>query len=148
MKILSTLILLTCLQIIPSESTRLLEFNGSMVKTTFTIDKKFLGRYNGSKNGFLQLNDDGSGIYQYDYPKLSSDCPGEDITFRWGFIVDENGEVLKFERSYGFSYPIIYNCSGENAFQGCTTRFMVDYILAYDDGTITISSSDDWEKSN
>lgn len=148
MKILSSLILLTCLQIIPSESTRLLEYNGSMVKTTFTIDKKFLGRYNGSKNGFLQLNDDGSGIYQYDYPKLSSDCSGEDITFRWGFIVDENGEVLKFERSYGFSYPIIYNCSGENAFQGCTTRFMVDYILAYDDGTITISSSDDWEKSN
>ena len=148
MKILSTLILLTCLQIIPSESTRLLEYNGSMVKTTFTIDKKFLGRYNGNKNGFLQLNDDGSGIYQYDYPKLSSDCSGEDITFRWGFIVDENGEVLKFERSYGFSYPIIYNCSGENAFQGCTTRFMVDYILAYDDGTITISSSDDWEKSN
>ena len=148
MKILSSLILLTCLQIIPSESTRLLEYNGSMVKTTFTIDKKFLGRYNGNKNGFLQLNDDGSGIYQYDYPKLSSDCSGEDITFRWGFIVDENGEVLKFERSYGFSYPIIYNCSGENAFQGCTTRFMVDYILAYDDGTITISSSDDWEKSN
>jgi hypothetical protein len=148
MKILSTLILLVYLQINPSESTRLLEYNGSMVKTTFTIDKKFLGRYHGSKKGFLQLNDDGSGIYQYDYPKLSSDCSSDDITFRWGFIVDENGEVLKFERSYGFSYPIIYNCSGENAFQGCTTRFMVDYILEYDDGTITISSSDDWEKSN
>ncbi len=146
MKILSTLILVTFLQINPSEKTRFLEYNGSLVKTTFAIDKKFLGRYQGRKKGFLQLNDDGSGIYQYDYPKLSSDCSGEDITFRWGFIVDKNGEVVKFERPYGYSYPIIYNCFGENAFQGCTKKFMVDYVLEYDDGTITISSSDDWEK--
>ncbi|MCK5705059.1 MAG: hypothetical protein KAI29_28100, partial [Cyclobacteriaceae bacterium] len=56
------------------------------------------------------------------------------------------GEIVKFKRTYGYSYPIIYNCSGENAFQGCSKRTMVDYVLEYDDGTITISSSDDWIK--
>lgn len=146
MKLLSAFILLTFLQTIPSETTRILKYNGSNVKTTFTIDPKFVGRYQGSKVGFLQLNDDGSGIYQYDYKKLSGDCSEEDITFHWGFIVDENEEVVKFEREYGYSYPIIYNCLGENTFQGCTKRFMLDYILEYNDGTITISSSDDWEK--
>ena len=60
--------------------------------------------------------------------------------------IDENGEIVKFKRTYGYSYPIIYNCSGENAFQGCSKRSMVDYVLEYDDGTITISSSDDWIK--
>lgn len=130
------------------EKTRQLYHNGSKVKTTFGIDEKFLGKYKGSKLGFLQLDDDGNGVYRYDYEGLGADCPGEDITFKWGFILDEHNEVVKLERSYGFSYPIIYNCSGENAFQGCTKRTMVDFILVYKDGTMTISSSDDWVKSN
>lgn len=132
----------------PNEKTRQLEHNGSKVLTTFEIESKFLGRYKGSKMGFLQLDNDGNGIYRYDYSGLSPDCPGERIEFKWGFIVDESGEVVKLERSYGYSYPIIYQCSGENAFQGCTKRSMVDFILVYDDGTITISSSSDWIKSD
>jgi len=131
----------------PKEKTRQLSHNGSEVKTTFGIDQKFFGRYEGSKLGFLQLDEDGNGVYRYDYAGLGADCPSEDITFKWGFILDESNEIVKMKRSYGFSYPIIYNCSGENAFQGCTKRTMVDFILVYDDGTITISSSDDWVKA-
>ena len=130
----------------PKEKTRQLEYNGSMVMTTFEIDAKFLGKYMGNKSGFLTLDDNGEGIYQYDYPGISPECHGGNIEFRWGFIIDENEEIVRFKRSYGYSYPIIYNCSGENAFQGCTKRAMVDYVLEYDDGTITISSSDDWVK--
>jgi hypothetical protein len=131
-----------------NEKNRQLEHNGSIVMTTFEIDGKFLGKYKGSKLGFLQLDNDGNGVYRYDYSGLSPDCPGEQIEFKWGFLLDESGDVVKLERSYGYSYPIIYNCSGENAFQGCTKRTMVDFILVYDDGTITISSSDDWVKEN
>lgn len=132
----------------PNEKNRQLDHNGSKVLTTFEIDGKFLGKYKGSKLGFLQLDSDGNGVYRYDYSGLSPDCPGEQIEFKWGFLLDESGEIVKLERAYGFSYPIIYNCSGENAFQGCTKRTMVDFILVYDDGTITISSSDDWVKES
>ncbi len=148
MKIISIVLLLLSLQINPSEKIRQLEYNGSKVKTTFAIHKKFLGTYKGRKKGFLKLNSDGSGVYKYDFPLLSTACPGEDININWGFIVEDNGEIVRFKRKYGYSYPIIYNCSGENTFQGCTKRAMIDYLLEYDDGTITISSSDDWEKTD
>jgi len=131
-----------------NEKTRQLDHNGSKVKTTFEIDEKFLGRYEGSKLGFLQLDNNGNGIYRYDYDGLGAACPGEEITFKWGFILDESNEVVRLERSYGYSYPIIYNCIGENAFQGCTKTSMVDFILVYKNGTITISSSDDWVKKS
>ena len=129
-----------------NDGVRQLDFNGKQVKTTFQIDEMFYGKYAGSKKGFLLLSPDGSGIYNYDYSGLSKNCSSEQIEINWGFLVDEYGEVVRFERPYGFSYPIIYNCSGDNAFQGCTKRTMVDYVLVYKDGTITISSSDDWEK--
>ena len=128
------------------EKNRPLEHNGSSVMTTFEIDQKFIGKYMGAKHGFLQLNNDGSGVYKYDYAGLSKNCYGEQITFMWGFILDDTGEVVKLKKPYGYSYPIIYNCSGENAFQDCTKRSMVDFMLVYDDGTITVSSSDDWVK--
>lgn len=131
-----------------SSEFRKLEFEGAQVNTTYQIDKKFYGKYQGSKKGFLQLNADGSGMYSYDYTGLTKSCSGELIELSWGFVVDENKEVVRFERPYGYSYPIIYNCTGENAFQGCTKRFMVDYILEYKNGTITVSSSDDWKKVN
>jgi hypothetical protein len=140
------IIFLTLFALLPNEKVRQLEYNGALVMTTFDIEHKFLGKYAGSKQGFLELSNDGSGMYQYDYSGLSPDCPGDIIEFKWGFILDENGDILKFKRSYGYSYPIIYNCSGENAFQGCTKRAMIDYVLEYEDGTITISSSDDWIK--
>jgi hypothetical protein len=129
-----------------SDVFRKLEFEGTQVNTTFKIDKKFYGKYQGNKKGFLQLNTDGSGIYSYDYAGLAKSCNGELIEFTWGFVVDENNEIVRFERPYGYSYPVIYNCTGDNGFQGCTKRFMIDYILEYKNGTITISSSDDWKK--
>ncbi len=130
------------------DKIRDLTHNGAKVRTTYNVEHKFYGKYVGSKSGFLLLKDDGSGSYRYDYPGISPDCPGAQIEFSWGFIVDEGGEVVKFKRSYGYSYPIIYNCTSKNTFQGCTKPTMVDYILVYDDGTITVSSSDDWEKTD
>ena len=124
----------------------MLEHNGSKVLTTYDFDDRFFGKYTGSKGGFLILKEDGTGIYRYDYEQLSKGCPGTDIAFTWGFILDEKGEVVRFERPYGFSYPVIYNCTGENAFRGCTVRTMVDYIMEYNDGTLSISSSSDWKK--
>jgi hypothetical protein len=96
----------------------------------------------------MELNENGDGVYRYDYSLLGENCPGEEIRFKWGFILNDSNEILRMERSYGYSYPIIYNCSGVNAFQGCSKRSMVDFILVYNDGTITISSSDDWVKTN
>jgi hypothetical protein len=129
-------------------SIRQLDYNGTKVTTTFDIEEKFYGKYQGNKQGFLQLNPDGSGIYKYDYTGLSKSCDGELIEVNWGFVIGENNEIIRAERPYGYSYPIIYNCSGANAFKNCTERIMVDYILVYKDGTITISSSDDWKKQN
>jgi len=133
---------------IQSNNVRQLEYNGTTVNTTFEIDDIFYGKYQGNRKGYLQLNRDGSGVYKYDYVGLSKGCPGELIEFNWGFALDENSEIIKAKRPYGYSYPIIYNCSGDNAFRNCTERVMVDYILVYDDGTITVSSSDDWKKKD
>lgn len=147
MKILTFIFYLIITGYAQNEKIRPLEYNGTMVSTTYEIGDKFLGKYEGSKKGFLQLDEDGSGVYRYDYSGLSRDCPGDQIELKWGFILDDSGEVVKLKKPYGFSYPIIYNCSGENAFQGCTKRTMVDFILVYDDGTITVSSSSDWIKA-
>jgi len=128
------------------ESMRQLEYNGTKINTTFEVDQKFYGKYQGNKSGYLQLNKNGTGIYKYDYAGLSKSCKGELIEFNWGFVLNENNEIIRAKRPYGFSYPVIYNCSGENSFKNCSERIMVDYILVYEDGTITISSSDDWKK--
>ena len=117
------------------------------VKTTYQVDEKFYGVYTGRKNGHLKLNSDGTGAYLYDYQAfLPENCEKGEIPFDWGFILDEKGEIVKFERSYGYSYPIIYSCTGLNSFQGCTQTSLIDYLLVYKDGTITVSSSDDWHK--
>ena len=130
----------------PEPGNRLLEHNGSKVMTTYHVASKFIGKYTGSKGGFLVLNSDGTGTYRYDYNQLSKGCPGIDIEITWGFIVDDKGAIVRFERPYGYSYPVIYNCTGDNAFRGCTARTMVDYLLEYNDGTLTVSSSSDWRK--
>ena len=126
---------------------RELNHNGSNIKTTFHIDDAFYGKYKGTKEGYLILHKDGTGIYRYDYPGLSQSCQGTEIWFDWGFVIDEAGQIVRFERPYGSSYPVIYNCTGENGFKGCTERTMVDYIMVYDDGSINVSSSDDWTKT-
>ena len=129
------------------EKTRILKHNQKEVKTSFHIDTKFFGKYEGRKEGYLVLNEDGTGSYRYDYQMfLPQNCTPGEIKFNWGFIVNEDEEVVRFKRDYGFSYPIIYSCVGENSFQGCTKTSMVDYLLVYKDGSITVSSSDDWKK--
>ena len=117
------------------------------MKTTFQVGVEFYGTYKGRKDGYLTLNSDGTGAYRYDYQAfLPENCEEGEIAFDWGFILDEKGEIVKFERSYGYSYPIIYSCTGLNSFQGCTQTSLVDYLLVYKDGSITVSSSDDWKK--
>lgn len=148
MKFLSVTVFLLCFFQLHRSGVRKLEYNGKEISTTTNIEEKFIGRYKGHKSGFLVLQKDGSGIYRYDYPGMSPDCQGDEIKFRWGFLIDDQGNIVKLKRDYGYSYPIIYNCSGDNAFQGCTKRDMVDFILEYNDGTITISSSDDWVKTD
>lgn len=134
-------------QHLPDSLIRALKHNHHAIKTTFNVDDKFYGKYSGKKSGYLLLNKDGTGIYKYDsYLFLPENCDEEEITFLWGFLTDENGEIVKFERDYGLSYPILYSCNGESSFQGCSKTSMIDYLLVHKDGTIAVSSSDDWEK--
>ena len=93
------------------------------------------------------LSKDGTGKYLYDKTVFfGQNCKRELIEFEWGFIIDENGQVVKFEREYGYSYPIIYKATREVLFQGCSKAVLVDYILVKKNGVITISSSSDWIK--
>ncbi len=132
---------------VDDEKYRFLTHNHNEVKTTFKVDDKFYGTYKGRKQGYLTLKSDGTGVYRYDYQAfLPENCEAGEISFDWGLIVDENDELVKFQREYGYSYPIIYSCNGNNSFQGCTKTSLIDYILIYNDGTMTVSSSDDWEK--
>lgn len=128
---------------------RYLMHNGSRVKTTYKVDTDFIGRYTGKKEGFLLLDADGSGVYKYDIHGFArSDCKGGEVRFKWGFILDEEDSIVKFDRPYGFSYPVIFVSSGETGFQDCKKKSMVDYLLVRKDGTIAVSSSDDWVRVN
>ena len=50
-----------------NDGIRYLEVEGASVKTTFNVDAKFIGKYQGAKQGYLVLNEDGTGQYRYDY---------------------------------------------------------------------------------
>ena len=123
--------------------------DGKEVKVTHSADAVFFGKYSGAKGGYLILNEDGTGEYLYDYYgyALPSCQPGP-IVFQWGFLLDENNKIVKFEREYGYSYPIIYFSTGSTGFQGCRKKYIVDYLMLRTDGTIGVSSSDDWEKNH
>ena len=126
-----------------------MSLDGREVQTTYQVDSKFLGEYKGSKKGYLKLNEDGTGTYQYDIFGLApQSCRRGPIDLEWGFITDENGQIVRFERDYGYSYPIIYKATGETSFQGCRKQVFVDYVLEYKDGNLSISSSGDWRKVN
>jgi len=128
-------------------TVRTLRHNQKEVLTTYDVAEKFVGKYTGRKSGYLQLNKDGTGAYRYDYQVfLPDNCEEGEIPILWGFILDDEGRVLKFERDYGYSYPVIYKANGANSFQGCSRTSLVDYLLVYKDGTIEVSSSDDWKK--
>jgi hypothetical protein len=129
------------------DNTRNFTFDGVEMKTTFSSDKKFLGRYQGKKTGYLLLNEDGTGEYNYDiFGMAPKSCKPSVITFEWGFLLDQNYEIVRFERDYGYSYPILYRSTGEISFQGCSKVVFMDYILVYNNGEIHVSSSDDWVK--
>ncbi|MDZ7604896.1 MAG: hypothetical protein U5K79_04760 [Cyclobacteriaceae bacterium] len=145
MKGLTFLLVLIGLTQNPSKE-RVLHFEGSEVRTTYEIEGEFYGMYKGSKPGYLELRADGTGTYRYDYSALMKSCEGTAIDFDWGFLLDDQGTVVRFERPYGYSYPIIYSCTGNNTFRNCTMTTMIDYILVYNTGVITVSSSDDWKK--
>jgi len=132
-----------------SDNIRYLTHNGSEVKTSFKVDKKFIGRYKGKKRGFLLLNADGTGVYKYDvYGFSREDCNGGEVRFVWGFIIDEKESIVKFDRPYGFSYPVVFVSSGKTGFQDCKKKSMVDYLMVRKDGSIAVSSSDDWVRVN
>jgi hypothetical protein len=122
------------------------ELNGRMVRVTHEVDPIFYGKYQGEKEGYLLLRKDGTGEYLYDIQYPAKECEAGIINFEWGFLLDDNNQVVWFERSYGYSYPVILNCTGKNCFQGCRVDYMVDYILDKNEGKLEISSSDDWEK--
>jgi len=130
------------------DDIRYLMHNGSKVKTTYKVDKSFIGKYKGKKEGFLLLDADGSGVYKYDMHGFSrGDCKGGEVRFNWGFILDENDSIVRFDRPYGFSYPVIFVSLGESGFQDCKRKSMIEYLLVRKDQTIAVSSSDDWLKS-
>jgi len=143
------IVLMTLLGFLQNPSReRVLHIDGAEVRTTYDIGNEFYGIYKGRKAGYLELRSDGTGIYRYDYSALMKNCDGTTINIEWGFLLDESGQVVRFERPYGYSYPIIYNCTGVNSFRNCTMTSMIDYIMVYNTGTINVSSSDDWKKIN
>ncbi len=145
---LTLLLTLSSMQI-ETQSTgkiRIFELNGRWVRVTYQADPNFYGKYQGAKDGYLLLREDGTGEYLYDMEIPAVDCQSGIIEFEWGFLVDENEEIVRFERDYGFSYPVIYKCTGDNCFQGCRVRYLVDYIMDKKGDILEISSSDDWVK--
>jgi hypothetical protein len=141
-----TLILLTGLISFQSGGIRVLNIDNQQVRTTFRVDSRFLGIYRGKRQGYLELRPDGSGTYRYDDAAVPGfrDCSPGEISLFWGFILTEDGEPLRFERPYGFSYPIVYIATEGQLFQGCSRTALIDYLLEYRNGSITVSSSDDW----
>lgn len=126
-----------------------MRYNGSDVKTTYSVPDKFYGLYKGRKTGYLELKSDGTGKYNYDvFGFAPSECKKEVINIEWGFLIDENAEVVSFSREYGESFPILMKSMSETKFEGCRKEVLLDFMMVYKDGKIGVSSSDNWLKSN
>jgi hypothetical protein len=64
----------------------------------------------------------------------------------WGFLLNEKGDVFRYDRQYGYSYPLILKATSEHtSFQGCRETVIMDYILVRGK-ELSVSSSDDWVK--
>lgn len=130
-----------------NEKSRTIEYNGQPVNTTFEVPSQFYGKYAGAKTGYLELREDGTGIYNYDvFGFAPSECKKGPINIEWGFLLDENNQIVSFEREYGRSYPILMESTSLTSFQGCRKRVMLDFIMEYKNGSLGVSSSDDWVK--
>jgi hypothetical protein len=141
------ILLLFAVIFLSDDSFRLIEYNGSSVKTIFEVDEKFYGIYKGRKKGYLQLNQDGSGVYNYDvYGFAPVSCEKKPIQLEWGFLVKDEDHIVSFKREYGQSYPILLKSVSDIKFQGCQTEVLLDFIMEYKDGKMGVSSSDDWIK--
>ena len=141
------LILLAFLSIAQNSHERIINYDGRQVKTTFEVEARFIGTYEGRKAGFLKLNADGTGEYKYDiFGFAPASCERKPISFIWGFILDKEGNITKNKRDYGYSFPILLQSIGSNSFQGCRTEVLKDYILIKGK-SLHVSSSDDWEKT-
>ena len=129
------------------ERDRAIIYNGTEYHTTYAAPIEFIGVYEGRKSGFLKLNADGTGEYKYDiFGYAPASCERKPIAFIWGLILDKEGNLLKNERDYGFSYPILLQSTGSNSFQGCRTDVLKGFILNRGK-TLHVSSSDDWQKT-
>jgi len=147
MKILSTLIA-GLLVFSASDKIRIIQYQGKDIKTTYAVNSKFYGTYSGRKTGKLVLNEDGSGTYTYDiFGPAPTSCKKGSIGIEWGFLIDENDNIVSSAREYGLSYPILLKSTGATQFQGCRKKVMLDFIMEYKDGNLGVSSSDDWIKN-
>lgn len=132
---------------ISNDKIRVIHYEGQDINTTYAVSEDFLGEYKGRKSGYLILNEDGTGLYKYDiFGFAPASCKNQPIKIEWGFMIDKNNEILKFDREYGFSYPILLKSIGETSFKGCRDEVLLDFILEYKDGSLGVSSSDDWKK--
>lgn len=128
------------------EKDRIIVYYETEILTTYDVPEEFIGIYDGRKSGYLKLNPDGTGEYKYDiFGMAPASCERKPIEFKWGFILNKEGEITKNKRDYGFSYPILLESTGSNSFQGCRKPVMKDFILQKGE-TLHVSSSDDWEK--
>lgn len=144
---LTTLLLTLVLSLSTNDKVRTITYQGKEVKTTYDVADQFIGTYKGRKEGYLQLNADGTGTYVYDvFGFAPSSCKKGPITIEWGFLLDENDQIVSFPREYGKSYPILLKSTSETQFQGCRTPVMLDFIMEYKNGELGVSSSDDWIK--
>jgi hypothetical protein len=121
--------------------------NGEKIRVTNEADEMFLGMYKGAKSGYLSLREDGTGEYKYDiFVVAGNECKEGIIQIEWGFPLDKDNKKVKFKKPYGYSYPIIFKCTGDVCFQGCSKEYIIDFILDKNDGKLHVSSSDDWKK--
>jgi len=127
-----------------SDHIRTMDYEGKSYRTRFNVES-FNGTYKGNKDGYLRLNADGTGTYAYDIFGLApADCKKGPIQFNYGFLIDDKDSLVRMERDYGYSYPILLQSTGETSFQGCRTPVLLDFLMVYKDGSIGVSSSDDW----
>lgn len=129
------------------EKDRIIIYDGQEVNTTYDVPEKFIGSYKGNKSGYMMLNEDGTGLYKYDiFGFAPKSCKNQPIQIEWGFLLSKEGNIVKFDREYGYSYPILLNSKGTTSFQGCREKVLLDFILEYKDGSLGVSSSDNWKK--